>query len=88
MTSSLVCCDGVALKTLSHIYKIAIQSLSTYGCAAISIDNRSVKSLEKTQGMLMKTALGIPKNRRNSPLLAALGIKKSNNSSRESNSLC
>ena len=47
MTSSLVCCDGVALKTLSHIYKIAIQSLSTYGCAAISIDNRSVKSLEK-----------------------------------------
>ena len=27
-------------------------------------------------GMLLKTALGIPKNRRNSPLLAALGIEK------------
>ena len=26
--------------------------------------------------MLLKTALGIPKNRRNSPLLAALGIEK------------
>ena len=71
-----VCCDGVASKTLSHIYKVAIQPILTYGCAAISIDNRAVKSLEKTQGMLLKTALGIPKNRRNSPLLAALGIEK------------
>ena len=42
-----VCCDGVASKTLSHIYKVAIQLILTYGCAAISIDNRSVKSLEK-----------------------------------------
>ena len=71
-----VCCDGFASKTLSHIYKVAIQPILTYGCAAISIDNRAVKSLEKTQGMLLKTALGIPKNRRNSPLLAALGIEK------------
>ena len=58
------------------MYKVAIEPILTYGCAAISVDNRSVKSLEKTQGMLLKTALGIPKNRRNSPLLAALGIKK------------
>ena len=83
-----VCCDGVASKTLSHIYKVAIQPILTYGCAAINIDNRSVKSLEKTQLLLLKTALGIPKNRRNFPLLAALGIEKSNNSSRDSNSLC
>ena len=42
-----VCCDGVASKTLNHIYKVAIQPILTYGCAAISINNRSVKSLEK-----------------------------------------
>ena len=71
-----VCCDGVAPKTLSHIYKVAIQPILTYGCSAINIAHRSVKSLEKTQGILLKAALGLPKNRRNSPLFAALGIEK------------
>ena len=32
-----VCCDGVAPKTLSHIYKVAIQPILTYGCSAINI---------------------------------------------------
>ena len=68
-----VCCDGVAPKTLSHIYKVAIQPILTYGCSAINITDRSVKSLEKSQGTLLKTA---PINRRNSPLFAALGIEK------------
>ena len=76
LQSAGVCCDGVASKPLSHIYKVEIQPILTYGCAAISKDNRSVKSLEKTQGVLLKRALSIPKNRRNSRLLAALGIEK------------
>ena len=71
-----VCCDGVASKPLRHIYAVAIQPILTYGCAAISIDNRSVKNLEKTQGILLKTALGLPKSRRNSPLLAAIEFEK------------
>ena len=55
-----------------------IQPILTYGCSAINITHRSVKSLEKTQGIhvLLKTAIGLPKNRRNSPLFAALGIEK------------
>ena len=69
-----VCCDGVAPKTLSHIYKVAIQPILTYGYRAISIHVN--ESWEKIQGMLLKTALGIPKNRRNSPILVALGIDK------------
>ena len=32
--------------------------------------------MDRVQGMLIKTVLGLPKNRRNSPLLAALGIEK------------
>ena len=51
--------------------KVAIQPILTYCCSAINITHRSVKSLEKTQGILLKTALGLPKNRRNSPLFAA-----------------
>ena len=71
-----MCCDGVALKTLSHIYTVAIQPILTYGCSAINITHRSVKNLEKTQDILLKTAIDLPKNRRNSPLFAAIGIEK------------
>ena len=71
-----VCCDGVAPKTLSHIYKVVIQPILTYVCSAINITDISVKSLEKTQGILLKTTLGLPKNHRNSPLFAALRIEK------------
>ena len=76
LQSSGVCCDGVTPKTLSHIYKVGIQPILTYGCSAINIDHKSVKCMDRVQGMLIKTALGLPKNRRNSPLLAALGIEK------------
>ena len=68
--------DGVTPKTLSHIYKVGIQPILTYGCSAVNINHKSVKCMDRVQGMLIKTALGLPKNRRNSPLLAALGIEK------------
>ena len=61
-----VCCDGVAPKTLSHIYKVTIQPILTYGCSAINKTHRS-KSLEKTQGILLKTALGLPKRTAETP---------------------
>ena len=32
--------------------------------------------MDRVQGMLIKTVLGLPKHHRNSPLLAALGIEK------------
>ena len=55
---------------------MGIQPILTYGCSAVNIDHKSVKCMDRVQGMLIKTALGLPKNRRNSPLLAALGIEK------------
>ena len=76
LQSSGVCCDGVTPKTLSHIYKVGIQPILTYGCSAVNIDHKSVKCMDRVQGMLIKTALGLSKNRKNSPLLAALGIEK------------
>ena len=69
-------CDGVTHKTLSHIYKVGIQPIPTHGCSAVNIDHKSVKCIDGVQGMLIKTALGLPKNRRNSPLLTARGIEK------------
>ena len=75
LQSSGVCCDGVTPKTLNHIYKVGIQPMLTYGCSAVNIDHKSVKCMDRVQGMLIKTALSLPKTRRNSPLLAALSIE-------------
>ena len=69
-----VCCDGVTPKTLNYIYKVGIQPILTYGCSAVNIDHKSVKCMDRVHGMLIKTALSLPKTRRNSPLLAALSI--------------
>ena len=76
LQSSGVCCDGVTHKTLIHIYKVGIQPIPTHGCSAVNIDHKSVKGMDRVQGMLIKTALGVPKNRWNSPLLTARGIEK------------
>ena len=75
LQSSGACCDGVTPKTLSHIYKVGIQPMLTYECSAVNKDHKSVKCMDRVQGILIKTALGLPKYRRNSPLLAALGIE-------------
>ena len=76
LQSSGECCNRVTPKTLSHIYKVGIQPILAYGCSAVNIDHKSVKCMDRVQGMLIKTALGVPTNRRNSPFLAALGIEK------------
>ena len=55
---------------------MGIQPILTYGCSAVNIDHMSVKCMDRVKGMLIKTALGLPKNRKNSPLLAALRIEK------------
>ena len=44
-------------------------------CATININLSAIKTLEKTQGRLVKSALGLPKYCSNTPLLKALGIR-------------
>ena len=55
--------------------KVAIQPVLVYGCATININPGAIKTLEKTQGRLVKSALGLPKYCRNTPLLKALKIR-------------
>ena len=59
LQSSGVCCDGVTPETLSHIYKVSIQPILTYGCSAVNIDN-FVECMYRVQGMLIKIALDLP----------------------------
>ena len=55
--------------------KVAIQPVLVYGCATIKINPGAMKTLEKTQGRLVKSALGPRKYCRNTPLLNALEIR-------------
>ena len=62
--------------TIAHIYKTPIEPILTYGCSALSLKHTDINELEKVQASLIKTALGLPKYSRNTPILLALNIKK------------
>ena len=70
-----LCTNGVTPDAAAHMIKVAIQPVLVYGCATINISLGAMKTLEKTQGRLVKSALGLPKYCRNTPLLKALGIR-------------
>ena len=67
-------------KIMCFLLNVMPWHISDYYCCfhylSCVTDHKSVKCMDRVQGMLIKTALGLPKNRRNSPLLAALGIEK------------
>ena len=60
--------------TIAHIYNVAIKPVLTYGCAAVGLSDKHVTELEKLQGSLIKTALGLSKFSRNTSLMRAMGI--------------
>ena len=75
LQSAGLCTNGVTPDAAAHMIKVAIQPVLVYGCATINITPGAMKTLEKTQGRLVKSALGLPKYCRNTPLLKALGIR-------------
>ena len=68
-------CEGSFLFR-PHIYKTVIQPILTYGCSTLNFKHTDINELEKAQASLIKTALGLPKYSRNTPILRALHIKK------------
>ena len=71
-----LCARGANPFTIAHIYKTAIQPILTYGCSNLNLTHNDINELEKVQASLIKTALGLPKYSRNTPILRALHIKK------------
>ena len=55
---------------------MAIQPILTYGCSTLNLKHTDINELEKVQASLIRTALGLPKYSRNTPILRALNIKK------------
>ena len=74
LQSAGLCKNGVDPCTIAHIYNVAIKPVLTYGCAAIGLSDKHVTELEKLQGSLINTALGLSKFCRNTSLMRAMGI--------------
>ena len=74
--SAGLCSCGVAPHTAAYIYNVAIQPVLSFDCATVDIKSRHIKELEKTQGILIKTALKLHKRSKNISLLRALNVKK------------
>ena len=73
LQSAELCKNGVDPCTIAHIYNVAIKPLLTYRSAAVGLSDKHVTKLEKLQGSLIKTALGLSKFCRNTSLMRALG---------------
>ena len=65
LQSAGLCKNGVDPYTIAHIYNVAIEPVLTYGFAAVGLSDKHVTELEKLQGSLIKTALGLSKFCRN-----------------------
>ena len=74
LQSAGLCKNGVDPCTIAHIYNVAIKSVLTYGCAAIGLSDKHVTELEKLQGSLKNTALGLSKFCKNTSLMRAMRI--------------
>ena len=71
-----VCAKGANPFTIAHIYKTVVQPILTYGCSTLNLKHTNINELEKVPASLIKTALGLSKYSRNTPILSTLNIKK------------
>ena len=71
-----LCARGANPFAIAHIYNTVIQPILTYGCSTLNLKHTDINELERVQASLTKSALGLPKYSRNTPILGALNIKK------------
>ena len=66
---------GVLPETAMSIFKTVIHSTLSYGCTAIYLNKKCIYEMDKLQGKLIKTVLGLSKFCYTTPLLKALRVK-------------
>jgi hypothetical protein len=76
---------GTASDVKSYLWKTMCQPILLYGFDSVTPSATNLKSLESTQGTLLKKCLGFDKRSRTSPLLQALGVHKINDCLKFSN---
>jgi hypothetical protein len=63
-------------KTISHLYRSAIQPILTYGIHTQHLANRDLRALDKCQANIIKSTIGVSKSSHNTALLDSLRITK------------
>lgn len=71
-----LCHRGCSPGTITHIFSAAVRPVLTYGLECLSHDKTSIKLLESLQGKLLKSALGLRKSSKTTPLLQALKLDR------------
>ena len=66
--------NGVEPFVASKLYTVGVRTVLTYGAECIDISKSSMKKMERLQGKLIKSFLGLRKSSHTTPLLAALCI--------------
>ena len=65
---------GLAPTTMSYLWRTAIRPILLYGSHCVHLRQSSLESMQKTQGALIKTCLGLRKSCHHSKLLHALRL--------------
>jgi len=65
---------GVDPDVAIKIYTTGVRTVLIYGCESVHICKSKLKELEKTQGKLVKSVLGLTKHSHNTPILQALNV--------------
>ena len=71
-----LCNKGMSADASAYLWNTALRPILTYGIQCVDISKKALLALEKMQTKLIKSAVGVHKFCRNTPLLNALGIRK------------
>ena len=71
-----LCKNGANIAVINEIWAKACRPILTYGCETINLRMKHRQDLDKLQSKLLKTALGLSKFARTTPLLEALKLPK------------
>ena len=69
-----LCVGGCSPGTISHVFSVAVRPVLTYGIESTYQDKSVFKQIDSFQGKLVKSALGLKKSCKTTPLLQAIGI--------------
>ena len=67
--------SGLPTEISAHIYNVGVRSVLSYGAHCVYLSQRTAKSIESTQGKLIKSVLGLRKTSYTTPLIDALNIQ-------------
>ena len=69
-----LCSQGLSIETATHVFNATCKSILLYACKGMYLTNKNRKELDKLQGKLKKSIVGLNSRYRTSPLLNALNI--------------